>query len=118
MPYKTKFREIKVPQTMQEMQALGQDANSLRSFGAAEYKQFIESGCTPQGMQIIITAISGAYDKVIRPLAESGEIEVNLARERQAQTYIMEGFARAAGQMGDRGVVEYISQALERLKSE
>ena len=39
MPYKTRFREIELPENDRQLEPLLRDANSLRSLGAATYRE-------------------------------------------------------------------------------
>ena len=64
MPYKTKFREVQMPQTREDFAALGADANSMRSFGAAFYRSFVRNLPVNTRGQTVVAL----YEQVILPL--------------------------------------------------
>lgn len=72
MPYKTRFREVKTPKSAADMRAIGTDANSLRSMGAAMYRQL--STAYPSSMPRIADVFFAAYEKI------AGFISDRLAR--------------------------------------
>ena len=115
MPYKTKFREIEMPQNAGELRAVGTDANSMRSLGAAAYRS-IGQLHTEEQMRIITDAILSAYDKVITPSLMAEGRTTQLPRERKAHLYAMEGMQKAAERAGHSDNAEYIAQALKQLK--
>lgn len=67
MPYKTKFREVEFPANGKELKAVGTDANSIRSIGAACYRDMVGRGgdllrsitFVMDGSQLFIEHISG-----------------------------------------------------------
>ncbi|HLC67576.1 MAG TPA: hypothetical protein VJI12_01705 [archaeon] len=115
MSYKTNFREIEMPKNADELRALGTDANSMRSLGAATYRN-ISQLHTEEQMRIITDAFLHSHDQVVVPYLTQEGKTTQIPHERKAHMYTIEGMQRAAKRAGHSGNAEYIAQALERLK--
>ncbi len=115
MPYKTKFREVDVPKTREEFDALGYDANTLRSLGAACYNQI--SGHVPSWLRsdVVLRGLADVYEKIIEPTLREANPDA-IPRERQLHKYMLEGMQKAARKSGNEKMKEYISRKLRSLK--
>ena len=101
MPYATKFRDVDFPPQTWEPPRL--DANSLRSYGAAFYKQYAGNANREQLGRFIDMTCSvfvGAAKNEKLPL-----------KPRTVQ-YFLQGVQRAAKSADDATTVEYISRKL------
>jgi hypothetical protein len=94
------------------LRAIGTDANSARSLGAAIYVQ--NAKVFPLGTRYIwMNATFSATDLVIGQLGYSPKRN---QREVKGQIYMLQGISRAAKEAGDEKTVEYISKRIQQLK--
>jgi len=123
MPYKTKFRQINFPETHEEFAALGHDANSWRSFGAALYREarewkesaspgtFYADNSVPDIVRMLMDAQVGIVEKIV-----ANHMPTSVPAGRKITGYIADGLGRAAKTAGDSQTVEYISHRLQNRK--
>lgn len=114
MPYKTKFREMELPKTPEEDAAIGSDANTLRSYGAAIYKDFGLKIKYPEKMLDIAKTFLGAQAAWESDLRVNGKAK-KIPRSRRAHKYTMQGFMMGAQELGNTKVAEYVEQRLREL---
>ncbi len=78
MAYKTKFRHVEAPKNVAEMDAFPKDANSLRSWGAAQYRE-LARGCPIKNRCYTGAAIYAGADMFARDVL--GQTEQNRSQE-------------------------------------
>jgi hypothetical protein len=105
MAYKTNIREVKYPESIEELAALGEDANSMRSLGAAFYKHLagIQSGTNlPNALRVVF----GVTKQTLHLIGPSGKPKL---------IYIVQGAEKAAEKAGNPEDVKYLSGLLQDL---
>jgi len=115
MPYKTKFRRIETPQNAGELRAIGTDANSARSLGAACYRELYFSRASPGARRKLVDMFLQCSPIVEKYLQEI-HAESQILREKKYLRYFMQGIQRAAEAASDNVTIEYVSSKLEELK--
>ena len=111
MPYKTKFREIEMPKTAAEMQALSGDANSLRSLGAANYRK-LNQVYPKSEMCYVMASMFVITEKVTEKLSQGALGDHN----EKGMAYFMDGVRRAARQSGDLNTAGHLHDRIAEIK--
>jgi len=106
MPYKTKFRKVDTPKNAAEMEALGGDANSMRSLGAAQYRE-----------ARVKVANMLHYGAMIFAGTETFMQRYYGGADSKSLNYMMDGFRRAARQAGDHETAQNLPEAIGQMKS-
>lgn len=116
MPYKTRFREIPLPGTRKDLMAFADDANSLKSLGAATYR-YMSPGIMEYGrrkMFDVFVALASKFES--RTASTPDKIYPPSARKKLR--YVMQGFQRAAREAGDEETEKLVAWALDKDKRE
>ena len=107
MPYKTKFRDVKVPKNSAEIEAFPKDANSLRSWGAAQYRELAKT-CPVSNRCYTGAAIYAGTDMFVHDVLGHDE--------HRDMKYMTDGFRRAARQAGDHETAEHLLDMIDQVK--
>jgi hypothetical protein len=105
MAYKTQFRDVKYPESIDELAALGEDANSLRSLGAALYNHLagIQSEDNTHNALRVVLGVTKQTSHLIEPSKKAKLI------------YFVQGAGIAAKKARNPEQVEYLSGLLQNL---
>lgn len=107
MPYKTKIRHVEFPKNLDEWKAIGRDANSMRSIGAALYRQIRET--SPGNECLTGAAMFACTETFLQNLGYSFNPKEN--------GYLMDGFRRAARRTGDYSTAERLPSETDAIKA-
>jgi hypothetical protein len=112
MPYKTRFREVAFPQTRGDWESIGYDANSLRSIGAAFYRELYTNNVFLYKVAKLESLVKSARD-----LANATGII-----KHKELIYFLDGVQRAAKISPKSGefnkVIEYSSRQIKDIKAQ
>ena len=113
MPYKTKFREVEVPKTDEDVMALASDANSARSWGAATYREFNRENAPAwlSDKSAFLRASIDLYESIVEPRLLQ-ENPAAIPKSERFNTYFLQGMLREARAANDTEIIEYISGKL------
>ena len=112
MPYKTRYREIELPENDRQLEPLLRDANSLRSLGGATYRE-MAPGFKQYGHDKMLQVFLAFAGKLENP-AKTVWKERYPPGARRKLRYFMQGFQTAAQDGGDRTAYETIRWAFDR----
>jgi hypothetical protein len=116
MTYKTKFREIKIPENADELKNIGTDANSVRSYGAASYNSYPDKiGTKLVSKTYLATNILDFMHRTLNDPEVAKEMK-NPDAEKRYFSYFTQGVLRAAKKAGDHATVDFITQKGYALK--